>query len=182
MIYMSSKSWGSLSLKEKVRIRVLAKNPSLGDVVIKKIKDNGNNIYVKSNSLGTVAWVCGMDYSERLPNSESGDSTYAVHGIKRPGFAPSCEFTKVLERDFEEINYIIRADFKGSLVVVRKIPEEKDYGHSPIIKAGICTSVDGRYIKVFGQNDSSPHNFGQFSWDNDRLLDSGLDCEFYRRR
>lgn len=178
---MSNKSWGRLSLKERIRMRLLAKDSSLGGVVIREIKDNGDIIHVRSNSLGTMAWICGMPYNERLPDTANGDSSYAVYGDKRPGFVSPSIFGNILSRDFKEINDAFEFASSGDIAVVHEMPKQNSYGYSPILGAGVCLGVNDQYINVFGQNDFSPHNFGTFKWDYDWMWDSGLECRFYRR-
>jgi|GEM_PF-5234749 hypothetical protein len=178
---MADQSWGNLSLKEKVRIRTLDKNPSLGNVVLKTFRDGGDYIDVRSNSLGLVAWVFGLTYNKRSPDSKNGNSIYAVPAEGRPGFMPSVELEKSLNEKFNLINYREHPQ-KGDVGVIRCIPGKFDYGYSPIVDAGICTESSGDYHIVFGQDDFSPYHFQELEWEGVDFFHAGFDIEFYRRK
>jgi len=174
----SSNLWVHLSNMEEYKIKKLTDNPGLGDVSFKKINDCGTDIYVKPNSLGTVGWIFGAKYSDKDPDSGSGDSSYAAYRGNGPGYMPSARFREFLEgKKFVEIGDV-QEPKKGDIAIIRT-PEE--FGYFSILEAGLFMMEHMDGIDLFGK-DNSTHCFGKFSWSPMRIFQAGLELGYYKKR
>ncbi len=184
---------GSFSRTEENRLGALTERPDLGNVIIDTIKDNGgNNMEVKSNILGAIAWIYSMKFKRSLPSL--GNDCYNVPGTGRPGYLHPSMFQNLLDengfRMLDDIEWMAR----GDILTVQTVPEEFDCGAFDVILAGMYLTEfldenNTTTYNIFGQGDinvrGDPDNnrFGEFEWNEwkiDTLYD-GFDLRSWRR-